>query len=176
MGVIEQLFTQYSIETLLLLLAMFGFSIKAMSELWEWFYNKFKNYFSFRTQRDQDHQQVVLQMQELSNSLHSLKDELQEMKHNMETTMEEFSNQMKITTERLQENSRNYIIDKHHYFCYEVHAIDDLSLQSLERRFLYYKAAGGNSFIDGLMEEIRELPRLNFQNEQLLTNVKNRKE
>ena len=85
--------------------------------------------------------------------------------------MVQFSDQMKITTERLQESTRNYIIDKHHYFCYQIKAIDDLSLQSLERRFLYYKAAGGNSFIDGLMEEIRELPRLNFQNEQLLHDI-----
>lgn len=167
MGMIEQLLSQYSIETLVILVALLGFSIKAMSELWEWFYNKFKEHFSFRTQRDQDHQQLITQIKELSNGIKATQEEVQILKNNMT----QFSDQMKITTERLQENSRNYIIDKHHYFCYQVKAIDDLSLQSLERRFLYYKAAGGNSFIDGLMEEIRELPRLNFQNEQLLHDI-----
>ena len=167
MGMIEQLLSQYSIETLVILVALLGFSIKAMSELWEWFYNKFKEHFSFRTQRDQDHQQLIEQIKELSNGIKTTQEEIQILKNNMV----QFSDQMKITTERLQENSRNYIIDKHHYFCYQVKAIDDLSLQSLERRFLYYKAAGGNSFIDGLMEEIRELPRLNFQNEQLLHDI-----
>ena len=164
---IEQLLSQYSIETLVILVALLGFSIKAMSELWEWFYNKFKEHFSFRTQRDQDHQQLIEQIKELSNGIKATQEEVQILENNMT----QFSDQMKITTERLQENSRNYIIDKHHYFCYKVKAIDDLSLQSLERRFLYYKAAGGNSFIDGLMEEIRELPRLNFQNEQLLHDI-----
>ena len=167
MGMIEQLLSQYSIETLVILVALLGFSIKAMSELWEWFYNKFKEHFSFRTQRDQDHQQLIEQIKELSNGIKATQEEIQILKNNMV----QFSDQMKITTERLQENSRNYIIDKHHYFCYQIKAIDDLSLQSLERRFLYYKAAGGNSFIDGLMEEIRELPRLNFQNEQLLHDI-----
>lgn len=167
MGMIEQLLSQYSIETLVILVALLGFSIKAMSELWEWFYNKFKEHFSFRTQRDQDHQQLIEQIKELSNDIKATQEEVQILENNMT----QFSDQMKITTERLQENSRNYIIDKHHYFCYQVKAIDDLSLQSLERRFLYYKAAGGNSFIDGLMEEIRELPRLNFQNEQLLHDI-----
>ena len=167
MGMIEQLLSQYSIETLVILVALLGFSIKAMSELWEWFYNKFKEHFSFRTQRDQDHQQLIEQIKELSNGIKATQEEVQILENNMTR----FSDQMKITTERLQENSRNYIIDKHHYFCYQVKAIDDLSLQSLERRFLYYKAAGGNSFIDGLMEEIRELPRLNFQNEQLLHDI-----
>lgn len=167
MGMIEQLLSQYSIETLVILVALLGFSIKAMSELWEWFYNKFKEHFSFRTQRDQDHQQLIEQIKELSNDIKATQEEIQILKNNMV----QFSDQMKITTERLQENARNYIIDKHHYFCYQIKAIDDLSLQSLERRFLYYKAAGGNSFIDGLMEEIRGLPRLNFQNEQLLHDI-----
>lgn len=167
MGMIEQLLSQYSIETLVILVALLGFSIKAMSELWEWFYNKFKEHFSFRTQRDQDHQQLIEQIKELSNDIKATQKEIQILKNNMV----QFSDQMKITTERLQESTRNYIIDKHHYFCYQIKAIDDLSLQSLERRFLYYKAAGGNSFIDGLMEEIRELPRLNFQNEQLLHDI-----
>lgn len=167
MGMIEQLFSQYSIEALIILVALLGFSVKAMSELWEWFYNKAKGHFSFRTQRDQDHQQLISEIKELSSEIHATQDRID----TFETNMNQFSEQMKITTERLQENSRNYIIDKHHYFCYKVHAIDDLSLQSLERRFLYYKAAGGNSFIDGLMEEIRELPRLSFQNEQLLDDI-----
>lgn len=76
-----------------------------------------------------------------------------------------------ITTERLQENSRSYIIDKHHYFCYDVKAIDDLNLQSLERRYLYYKAAGGNSYIEGLMEEIRDLPKVNLQDRHIIEAV-----
>lgn len=167
MGTIEALFSQYSIEALILLIVMLGFSIKVISELWEWFYNKFKDHFSFRTQRDQDHQQLISEIKELSSEIKSTKKEIQFLKQDMN----QFSKEMKITTERLQENTRNYIIDKHHYFCFKIKAIDDLSLQSLERRFLYYKAAGGNSFIDGLMEEIRKLPRLSFQNEELLHDI-----
>lgn len=167
MGTIEALFSQYSIEALILLIVMLGLSIKVISELWEWFYNKFKDHFSFRTQRDQDHQQLISEIKELSSEIKSTKEEIQFLKQDMN----QFSKEMKITTERLQENARNYIIDKHHYFCFKIKAIDDLSLQSLERRFLYYKAAGGNSFIDGLMEEIRKLPRLSFQNEELLHDI-----
>lgn len=167
MGTIEALFSQYSIEALILLIVMLGLSIKVISELWEWFYNKFKDHFSFRTQRDQDHQQLISEIKELFSEIKSTKEEIQFLKQDMN----QFSKEMKITTERLQENTRNYIIDKHHYFCFKIKAIDDLSLQSLERRFLYYKAAGGNSFIDGLMEEIRKLPRLSFQNEELLHDI-----
>ena len=69
---------------------------------------------------------------------------------------------MALVQERLQENTRSYLIDAHHKFCYEIKAIDDLNLQAMERRYLYYKTAGGNSFIDGLMDQVRQLPRINF--------------
>ena len=68
---------------------------------------------------------------------------------------------MKLVQERLQENTRSFLIDAHHKHCYQIKSIDDLTLQSVERRYLYYKTAGGNSFIDGLMDEIRKLPRIN---------------
>jgi hypothetical protein len=60
----------------------------------------------------------------------------------------------------MQENSRSFLIDAHHKFCYHYKKIDDLNLQSIERRYLYYKTAGGDTFIDHLMEEIRSLPRV----------------
>lgn len=171
MGIIEQLLQQYSLETLILLLVMGGLSIKIISELWEWFYNKAKKHFSFRTQTDQDHQQMLDNFQKLSDEVTAAYEQTQTEIQQLRNDMVNFSHQMQITTERLQENSRNYIIDKHHYFCYQIKAIDDLSLQSLERRFLYYKAAGGNSFVDGLMEEIRSLPKLTLQNEALIKQI-----
>ena len=64
--------------------------------------------------------------------------------------------------ERQQENTRSYLIDAHHKFCYEIKAIDDINLQSMERRYMYYKTQGGNSFINELMQEVRQLPRVNL--------------
>ena len=52
-----------------------------------------------------------------------------------------------------------YITEKHHFFCYEKKWIDDHSLDCLERKNKHYKDEGGNSFIDGLMAEIRALPK-----------------
>lgn len=153
MDIIQQLFSQYSIEAIIILIISLSLAIKFMSELWEWFYNKFKNHFTFRTQKDQNHTELVNEIRLLQETVKTLTNKISD-----------FDKKQKITTERLQESTRSHIIDKHHYFCYEVRAIDDLSLQSLERHFLYYKAAGGNSFIDGLMEEVRELPRINYQN------------
>ena len=76
----------------------------------------------------------------------------------------------------MQENTRSYLIDAHHKFCYERKAIDELNLQSMERRYLYYKAAGGDSFIDGLMEEVRKLPRINLYTGVIENEIDDRRE
>ena len=52
-----------------------------------------------------------------------------------------------------------YITKEHHYFVYQKGWIDDYSLDCIERRYDHYVAEGGNSFIKGLMEEIRNLPK-----------------
>ena len=54
---------------------------------------------------------------------------------------------------------KSYITREHHYFCYQVGWIDDFSLDCLERRYEHYADEGGNSFIEGFMNELRALPK-----------------
>lgn len=171
MDALTQLFSQYSVETLIILVITLAVAIKFVSELFSYFYSKFKTYFNYVSAKDARHNEIIegigVLKEEISN--------LQEIIHNQSKEIRSLQEHEQLSLERLQENSRSYIIDKHHHFCYEVRAIDDLNLQSLERRYLYYKAAGGNSFIDGLMEEIRELPKIDLSNPQLLEAIHNQK-
>lgn len=52
-----------------------------------------------------------------------------------------------------------YVTERHHFFVYEQGWIDDYSMECLERRFLIYQHEHGNSFVEGLMDEIRALPK-----------------
>lgn len=163
MEVLSNLFAQYSIESIILLLIALGLSIKLVGELWEYFYNKAKKYLNYQSEKDQRHNALLEGITSVKESI----EEVQKKQRALEQTVTGFDKQIQQLTERLQENTRSFIIDKHHYFVYQVKAIDDLNLQSLERHYLYYKLAGGDSFIDGLMEEIRALPRLNLQDGQV---------
>ena len=112
----------------------------------------------------------------LDNKIDKFTDDLEKHIDNLTNKIDDLSKQNKEThqrqdqtdkvlnlvQERLQETSRGYLIDAHHKFCYEYGQIDDLSLQSIERRYLYYKTAGGDTFIDHLIEEIRSLPRVGY--------------
>lgn len=109
----------------------------------------------------------------VDNHIDTLSEKVEELKVQNEQTHEhqvQIDRSLALVQERLQENARSYLLDAHHKFCYEFKRIDDLTLQSIERRYLYYKTAGGDTFIDHLMEEIRELPRVSYYEKPSLTN------
>lgn len=162
MDVISGIFAQYSLESIILLMIGLGLSIKLVEELWEWFYNKARKYFNYQNQKDQKHGEIISELVNLRQQIEGI----QKNQTSFENNVNDFDKRIMQLTERMQEDTRSFIIDKHHYFVYVVKAIDDLNLQSLERHYLYYKLAGGDSFIDGLMEEIRSLPRLSLHDGQ----------
>lgn len=164
MDILTSLFSQYSIESIFLIIVMLGVSIKFIGELIEWFYTKIRKHFNHQNDKDKEHIEITDGISSVDEKVSQLLNNVGDLANRVKVLEEQGA----ITTERLQENSRSYIIDKHHYFCYEIKAIDDLNLQSLERRYLYYKAAGGNSYIDGLMEEIRDLPKVNLQDKHIV--------
>ena len=158
MGEITTLFTQYSVEELILFIIIILFAIRALNELFSYFYSKLKTYFGVTSDKEQWKKNVMDCLQQIAEEIQTLKGQ-NDQTHIRQQEMDEA---VVLIQERLQENTRSYLIDAHHKFCYEVHAIDDLNLQSMERRYLYYKTAGGNSFIDTLMDEVRALPKINF--------------
>lgn len=163
MGSIESLFSQFSIESIILIIISLVVAFKFVSELWDWLYNKIKKHFNIQTEKQQQDEKDREQTKALEKKMNTFMDKIYEKHDNLDKIVNKLIEQQERTTDRLQENTRSFIIDKHHYFCYQIKAIDDMNLQSLERRYMYYKADGGDSFIDQLMEEIRQLPRVNLQ-------------
>jgi hypothetical protein len=97
-------------------------------------------------------------MEEINGKIDALSEQNEQTHRHQEQT----ESTVALLQERMQENTRSYLIDAHHKFCYQFKQIDDLNLESLERRYLYYKTSGGDTFIDHLMEEVRALPRVDF--------------
>ena len=187
MDTINLLFSQYSLESIIILVLLIAVSIKFVTDLWEHFYNKAKKYFNFKDEKEERHNEILQrldtlqkstdaqhdinakrdgQIKKISEQLDAQDKEALELRKTMSTQIQKFENlesRVHIVSEQLQDSTRAYIIDKHHHFCYRLHAIDDMSLQDLERRFMFYKSAGGDTFIDNLMEDVRKLPRITLE-------------
>jgi hypothetical protein len=74
------------------------------------------------------------------------------------TSLKSFSDSLEILVDSDKDSIKAYLTDKHHYYCYTQGWVDDYNLDCIERRYVHYKKAGGNSFVDHLMEELRLLP------------------
>lgn len=187
MEAIETLLSQLSVEGIILVVVLFLVSVKFLGELFEYVYTKLKRYFNVKDEQQERHEEIIASLNTLKDDFQEQKEkgverdaridkisaQLDEQDRDTEglrkvldsqiTKFTDMEAQVKTLCERMQDSTRAYIIDKHHHFCYQIHAIDDMSLQDLERRFMYYKAAGGDTFIDSLMEEVRALPRLTVE-------------
>jgi hypothetical protein len=62
-----------------------------------------------------------------------------------------------LTSDR--DNIKAYIVEKHHYFCYNRKWIDDYSMDCIEKKYETYKKENGNSYVGDLMKELRALPK-----------------
>lgn len=56
-------------------------------------------------------------------------------------------------------NIKYDIVKDYHFFKEQKGWIDDYNLDTLERRFKIYQKEGGNSYVEGLMNELRALPK-----------------
>ena len=52
---------------------------------------------------------------------------------------------------------KSFIVKEHHHFCYNQGWIDDYSMDGIEKRFKHYQDEGGNSYIEELMRDLRQL-------------------
>lgn len=58
------------------------------------------------------------------------------------------------------ESIKAYITERHHFFVQELKWIDYHSMDCLERRFSIYEREHGNSFVEDLMNDLRQLPKM----------------
>lgn len=167
MDAITQLFAQMSIENIILLLGLILCAAKALSELLEWAYNKAKKYFNSQEEEQDRKDDIAATLLRLEKKTDERGAEVAEVKKSIS-----------LIQQRLQDSTRSYIIDKYHFYVDEIGAIDEAALQDLERRYFYYKEAGGDTFIEVRMKEVRALPvisasQLSQHQKDTIANVRN---
>lgn len=169
MNELNNLLSSYPLSELLLLIVGILAAAKTIWTILEYWLQKINIHVGEKYKRQERWTNLSKKIDDLTknldNHIDNVSEKIDELKEQNKQThehQEQLDRSLALVQERLQENSRSFLLDAHHKFCYEFKQIDDLSLQSIERRYLYYKTAGGDTFIDHLMEEIRELPRVNY--------------
>lgn len=163
---ITALLSQMSIESIILFVVAILVAAKALSEVVDWAYMRLKKYFNVKTKRDENQEEIIERL-----------DRIERRSIERDKKVDSINTEIGLIKTRLQDSTRSYIIDKYHYYVQELGVIDEAALQDIERRYLYYKEGGGDSFIELRMEELRQLPvitpeQLSIAQKRTLNNVR----
>lgn len=144
MNELIQLFSQFSLGQILIIIVLLGLSAKGVITFFDWVKERI-----FRLSNKQlKSRKTNEQIQNQEETINNLKKDIEKIQKSIDTLIESDK-----------EDIKAWITEKHHYYCYDKKYIDDYTLDCLERRFTRYEAEGGNSFVHNLMEDLRNLPR-----------------
>lgn len=167
------LLSQYSLSDIIIFGVAAVVAVKGTWDLVDYFTSKYKakftkDYNALEREKELKERQDALEAHyrdckgqhqetiELYNSLEAKIDNLASVVNNK---FEELDKRMDTLTTSDKFDIKSFIVEKYHFFVEEQGWIDDFSLDVLERRFEVYEAEGGNSYIAGLMKELRQLPK-----------------
>ena len=117
---IVQLLQQTSFENLFLLLVLVLAATKAFGELFDWCYSRLKSYFGNKGDEVDFQKEILKRLDNIDKKTNSTDEKLEHMEQTLH-----------VVQERLQNSTRSYIIDKFHYYVYQIGSIDEAALQDL---------------------------------------------
>lgn len=134
-----QFFQQYTIEATIIFLFMFGTALKQGYELVQYFRNKTVDHVDKIREQEEALEQVIKNMQQQQKQLQSITDKIDEL----------------LVSDK--DSIKSWIVMLYKQYKKDPSGLDSMQMDLLERRFSHYKQEGGNSYIDNLMQELREI-------------------
>ena len=145
-------FTPFQIMLFLVLAAA---AIRCIIEFFDWARGRLKVIF------DKEHSANIKQ-QEIDRRFEATDDKVKELEENQTrilNTLNNLDNKVDLLIASDKDAIKSDITKDHHYYCYVQKWIDDYTYDCCLRRFKHYTAEGGNSFIEDLMDDLKELPK-----------------
>ena len=139
-----ELFNQFTLQQIIVFIILLALTIKGCVSFFDWM-----------TGKNKDIAKKMNKSIEIQTNIEKHTYQIQNIKDSISSLASKID--LLVMSDR--DAIKAFITRQHHYFCYQKKWIDDYSLDCIERRYVHYKEEQGNSFIDGLMEELRNLPK-----------------
>lgn len=149
------LLQHYSISEIFLFIVLLALAFKGVVTFFEWLQEHIKKAFNIKFGKISEKERINKKIEDGEIFMN----ELREHQKQNDKTLQRLSKKLDILVESDKDAIKAYITKEHHKHCYEKHWIDDFSLDCLEKRYKHYADEGGNSFITGFMQELRDLPK-----------------
>jgi hypothetical protein len=149
------LLSNYSLSEILTFLVIICLAIKGFITFWDWAFDRLRKAFNKETQQKTEMVAIQERINQCDNNFKKVSDNQAKFEEKLTALIDKIN--LLLDSDR--DDIKSFITKEHHYFCYSKKWIDDYSLNCIEKRYSHYVEEGGNSFIEDLMNEIRELPK-----------------
>lgn len=140
----KELIESYSLTEIIMFVFMVAIAGKEILGLGDWWNDRISKKYKNKNKAEKVQEEIQSEREDIKQ---------------LNEQMDKLSGLVEMLIESDKENIKSYITTQHHYLCYEKGWVDDYTLNCLEKRFNIYEKEHGNSFIEGFMNEIRELPK-----------------
>lgn len=151
-----ELLEGFSLKEILIFIVILALAIKGVIDFIDWAKKRMRKNFKAEQLKSSHSVQLDARLGGYDNKIEDLNEQL----INITEQIDYLTECIELLSDSNKDSIKSYITKEHHFFCYEQKWIDDYSLDCLEKRFAHYKKLGGNSFIEDLMEELRDLPKV----------------
>lgn len=134
-----QFFQNYTIEATLVFLFMLGVALKQGFELFQYFRNKAVDQVDKVRDREQEFTRTLEQLATQNTELMKINEKIDQLLASDKNAI------------------KSWIVMFYKRYKRDPSGLDSMQMDLLERRFYHYKKQGGNSYIDNLMQELREI-------------------
>lgn len=154
----EELLTSYSISEIIIFIVVLAFAVKEIVTFIDWARDILRKSYDKGYKSIEKRKNLEEKIDDL-NKFYDEKKKVDDAFDKIDCTFEKINARIDMLIESDKEDIKSCITDKHHFFVYQQKWIDDYTMECLERRFAVYQKEHGNSFVEGLMNEIRSLPK-----------------
>ena len=144
-----------SFVSILIWIVLIAFAIKGFIGYMDWVQNEIDIVISRRKKAEKKEESIQEQIDKNRR-------ENQELKENQQKMMElinKLTEKIEMLIDSDKDDIKSFITKEYHYFVEQKGWIDKFSFDCIEKRFNHYRDEGGNSFIEDLMSELRQLPK-----------------
>lgn len=144
-----ELLKNYTVSDILIFIVFLAIATKGVVNFIDWLRKKGKVAVKAATAQEESRKKIMQQVDKIAKQTQETQDKVTYLTDSND-----------IVFLAIKDLIKTQITQQHHFFVYEQQWIDDYSLDCLERCFGHYLKMGGNSFIEDLMKELRDLPKV----------------
>ncbi len=150
-----ELLQHYSLSEVFIFTILLALAAKSLITFFDWANERIKKAFNKQYSKITEKEKIKSRLDEDDQIILSL----QKSQQMTDKLLQDLQAKIDMLIDSDKDSIKSYITREHHYFCYQKGWIDDFSLDCIEKRYDHYEDQGGNSFVGGLMDQLRALPK-----------------